>query len=409
MALPHLAPTRPFRVTVAAGLAILVAACTGKDDQGRSGFPRTPRTPLADAPFSYATPEEVGLTSDRIWWFKERLYSRVLARHVVGAEVLVLKNRRIILHQAMGWSDRERLIPLERASIFRIASMTKPFTGTAVLMLADEGKLALDDRVALHLPSFDNERSGEITVRQLLTNRSGFVQGGGPTGYREQPTLRGAIDLLGEAGPTFSPGERFVYSSLNTETLGALVEAVSGHPVERFFETRILSPIALKDTYTSFSPDSSWASRVASSYRRWGAGPWERYWSPLRGGERAWFSPAGDLFSTAFDYARFLTLWMDRGQSEGYRLLDTATVSEALADPAGDFAGPRSRYYAMQWEVYAPPLAPGALPAFGHRGATGTLGVAFPQQDAIVLFLTQSRETDVVEEVLAIALEMFGD
>jgi CubicO group peptidase (beta-lactamase class C family) len=95
------------------------------------------------------SPEEVGLSEDRIWRFKERLYSRVVARRVVGAEILVVKDRRIVLHQAMGWADRERLIPLERNAIFRIASMTKPLAGTALLMLMEDGRIALDDR-----PSF---------------------------------------------------------------------------------------------------------------------------------------------------------------------------------------------------------------------------------------------------------------
>lgn len=389
-------------------VVLLVASCTAEEDQGRPGFPRTPRTPLAGAPFPYASPDEVGLSTDRIWWLKERLYSRVLARHVVGAEILVLKSRRIVLHQAMGWSDRDRLIPLERNSIYRIASMTKPFVGTATLMLADEGKLRLDDRVATHLPSFDNPRSGGISVRQLLTNRSGFVQGGQPPGYREQPTLRGAVDLAGAAGPDFAPGERFIYSNLNSEALGALVQAVSGQPVERFLEERILNPLGLTDTYTRFSPDLSWAGRVASSYRRWGAGPWERYWEPTREDEGVWFSPAGDLYGTAFDYARFLTLWMDGGQFAGIQFLDAGTVSAALADPAADLLGPRARYYSMQWEVYAPARAPGELPVFGHRGATGTLGVAFPGQEVILILLTQSQETEVVDEVLAIAVEMFG-
>jgi CubicO group peptidase (beta-lactamase class C family) len=103
---------------------LLLAACTSADDEGRPGFPRTPRTPIAGAPYPYASPDEVGLSDDRIWWFKERLYSRVVARRVVGAEILVVKDRRIVLHQAMGWADRERLIPLERNAIFRIGSMT---------------------------------------------------------------------------------------------------------------------------------------------------------------------------------------------------------------------------------------------------------------------------------------------
>ncbi len=212
-----------------AAVLCLLAACTSSDDEGRPGFPRTPRTPLAGAPYAYASADEVGLSEDRIWWFKERLYSRVVARHVVGAEILVVKDGRIVLHQAMGWADRERLIPLERNAIFRIASMTKPFAGTALLMLMEEGRIGLDDRVADHLPSFDNARSGRITIRQLLTHRSGFVQAG-VDGFRDQSTLREAVDLAGEIGPDFPPGDRFIYSNLNSAALGALVAELSGEP-----------------------------------------------------------------------------------------------------------------------------------------------------------------------------------
>jgi CubicO group peptidase (beta-lactamase class C family) len=190
---------------LAGALLFIVAGCGGTEDAGRPGFPRTPRTPIAGAPFPYAIPEEVGLAEERLWWLKERLYSRVVARHVVGAEVLVLKHRKIVLHQAMGWADRERLVPLERNSIFRIASMTKPVVGTAILMLADEGRLDLDDRVARHLPSFDNPRSRAITVRQLLNHRSGFVGGGEPDDYWEQSSLRDAMGTVGEVGPDFPP------------------------------------------------------------------------------------------------------------------------------------------------------------------------------------------------------------
>jgi CubicO group peptidase (beta-lactamase class C family) len=391
------------------------SACGGTEDAGRPGFPRTPRTPIAGAPFPYATPEEVGLPEERIWWFKERLYARVVARHVVGAEVLVLKNRKIVLHQAMGWADRERRIPLERNSIFRIASMTKPVIGTAILMLAEEGTLNLDDRVSRHLPSFDNPRSRAITVRQLLNHRSGFVSGGEPDDYWEQPSLLDAMGTVGEVGPDFPPGDRFIYSSVNSAVLGALVAERTGQPVERFLETRIIEPLELTDTFTSFTPDSSWASRVASSYHRWVSGPWERYWTATRGEDRPWFSPGGDLFSTVLDYARFLAVWMDGGRFEEGELLGESTVREALRDPleggptegSPEASAARDRYYATHWEIYAPPAEPGGLPVFGHRGATGTLGMAFPEQDVIVLYFTQSQEAETVDEVLDLALEMF--
>ena len=396
------------RTAALIGLTAL-AACA-PDDASRPGFPRTPRTPLEGAPYPYVAAEEVGLSSDDVWLFKERLYSRVVARHVIGSEMLVVRDGKIVLHQAMGWADRDELVPLERNSIFRIASMTKPIVGTATLMLADEGRLDIDGAVASYLTSFANEYSGGITVRHLLTHRSGFVQGGEPPGYAAQPTLLDAVDLAGEQGPTFPPGDRFIYSNLNSESLGALIAAISGAPVERFLEERILAPLELADTHMRVDPGVPWVGRVVSSYRRWGAGRWERSWNPARPHEQAWFSPAGNLFGTAFDYARFLEVWMNLGSRDGTRLLAENTVAGALADPAAsDTLRGRSRWYGLHWEIYAPPRATGELPVFGHRGATGTLGMAIPESGTIVVYLTNSRETDVVDEVIAMALELFRD
>jgi len=400
-------PVGALIVTV--GLAALAAGC-GADDPSRPGSPRTTRTPLEGAPLPYAeSAEDVGLSSDAIWLFKERLYSRMVARHLVGAEVLVIVDGQIVLHQAMGWADNADLVPMERNSIFRLASMTKPVVGTATLMLAEEGSIGLDEPVGRYLDSFGRGSSADITIRHLLTHRSGFVQGGDPAGYADQPTLVDAVNLAGEQGPTYEPGERFIYSDLNSETLGAVVATVSGLPVERFLEQRILAPLGMSDTHTEFSPEVDWADRVPSSYRSWGGSSWERWWNPSRPHETPWFSPAGDLFGSAFDYARFLQTWLDRGDYTGGRILEAPTVGDALADPvAADTLPTRARWYGMQWEIYAPPRSAGGLPAFGHRGATGTVGLAIPDRNAIVIYLTNSNETEVVEEVIDAALEMFG-
>jgi CubicO group peptidase (beta-lactamase class C family) len=391
-------------------LAVVLATGCGADDQSRPGFPRTPRTALEESPYPYAaSAEDVGLSPDAIWLFKERLYSRVVARHVIGSEVLVIKDGQIVLHQAMGWADRDELVPMERNSIFRLASMTKPFLATAALLLAEEGRIALDSPVATYLASFDNEASRRITVRNLLTHRSGFVQGGEPPGYAAQPTLVDAVILATTRGPDFEPGERFIYSDLNSDALGAVVATVSSMSVERFLEEHILEPLGLSDTHTAFSPDADWADRVPSSYRSWGGSSWERWWNTARPHATSWFSPAGDLFGTAFDYARFLQVWIDDGAFGDERLLQPATVEAALADPiATDTMPTRTRWYGMHWEIYAPPPATGGLPTFGHRGATGTLGMAIPHRNTIVIYLTNSGETEVVDEVIDAALEIFG-
>lgn len=403
---------RPHILAGLALAALLTAGC-GPEDPSRPGSPRTARTPLSGAPFPYAeTPEAVGVSTDVLWLFKERLYSRVVARHVVGAEILLIVDGRIVLHQAMGWADRDEPIPMARNSIFRLASMTKPLIGTATLMLVEEGVLDLDEPVGHYLDSFGSGSANRITVRQLLTQRSGFVQGGEVAGYSEQPALVDAVELAGIVGPDEDPGGRFIYSDLNSDILGALVATVSGMPVEQFIEERILAPLDLSDTHTAFSPDVPWRDRVPSSYRSWGGTSWERWWNPARPHETRWFSPAGDLLGSAFDYARFLEAWLasaSPGGSDSMRLLRPETVADALADPAPpDTLESRRRWYGMQWEIFAPSDEAGGLPAFGHRGATGTLGMVIPDRNVIVIYLTNSSETEVVEEVVDTALEMFG-
>lgn len=146
--------------------------------------PHTDTIPgLPESPFPYAHAKDVGLSSSDVEGLGDQIHRWVKEGRIVGAEVMLVKNRRIVLHEATGWSDRERQIPLERNSIYRIRSMTKPIVGTAVLVLIEEGRLNLDDPVARYLPSFDNERSGEITIRQLLTHRGGFIQDVYPPQY----------------------------------------------------------------------------------------------------------------------------------------------------------------------------------------------------------------------------------
>lgn len=385
-------------------LLICVATACSSGESSRPGFPRSELTPLAGAPFPYASAEELGLDPQAVWRFKERLYSRVVARHLVGAEILVVKDGRIVLHQSMGWADIDRGIPMRRNTIFPIASMTKPVAGTAALQLVAAGRIGLDDRVADHLPSFDNRRSRDVTVRQLLTHRSGFAQGAEPEGYPEAESLTAAVALLGAAGPDTPPGERFIYSGLNSDALGAVMEAVTGERVEEVLNAGIIAPVGLDDTHTSFSPDLPWAPRVPSLYRSWSKGSWERHWNPLRPHETNWFSPAGGLYATAFDFAKFL-----QGYREGRLVADT-TVAVALVDPsAADRSDSAPRWYGMHWEIYAPPVAPGQLPVFGHRGATGTVGMVIPHSDTIIIYLTNSRENDVVDEVIVSAVEVFGD
>lgn len=343
---------------------------------------------LEDAPFPCSTPADEGLDpfvletfmNDAAWWGEQGL--------IMGAELLVIKNGRIVWHKVVGWSDYERRIRLERNSIYRIRSMTKPFIGAAILMLAEEGRLELDDPVARYLPSFDNERSGGITIRELLTHGSGFEQTPFPEGYWERPDLRSAVDLVGAEGPPNPPGEAYRYADRNSATLGAIVAQLTGRPVEDFVRERILVPLELHDTHTYFSPDSTWALRVNSTYG-WTAGHLERYWDNTLPQRTPWFRASGGLYSTVFDYARWLAVWMNLGADGSGRLLSEATVRLALAP--GYVPG-----YGMHWERFREAADGTGLPAFGHSGSDGTIAIAFPEADAMVLYFTQSRGSPLV-------------
>ena len=344
---------------------------------------------LPSSPFPCSTAEDEGLDpfvieafmNDVAWWVEQG--------RIVGGELLLIVNGRVAWHQAVGWSDRDRRVPLERNSIYRMRSMTKPFTGAAILILAEEGRLDLDDPASKYLSSFDNERSGAITIRELLTHGTGFEQTRFPDGYWARPDLRSAVDLVGEMGPPNPPGESYRYSDHNSATLGAIVAEVTGAPVEEFIQARLLDPLGLRDTHAYFSPDSAWAPRMNSTYGTRTDGPLERYWDPTMPQQTPWFRASGGLYSTVFDYARWLSVWMNLGEYEGGRLLEEATVREALAQ--GYSPG-----YGMHWERFDGPEEGTALPAFGHSGSDGTFAMAFPPVDAMVLYFTQSRGARLV-------------
>ena len=352
-------------------------------------IPRVRTLPGTEAPaFPYAKPEELGLSNAALDGLADEVAQWVANGEVVGAEIMIVKDRKIVLHEAIGWSDRERGLPMQRNSIFRMRSMTKPFIGTSVLILAEEGKLSLDDLVADHLASFDNERSRDITIRQLLTHTGGFVHRGFAAKFDSYMSLREAVDAVGEAGPQHPPGSGYRYSDVGSPALGAIIAAVSGMPVERFIEMRILEPLGMSSSFTHFTPEAAWADRVNSTYR-WSdeENAFNKYWDNTKEQRYPFFRAAGGLYSTAMDYAKFLAMWMDRGRVGTTRILSEASVEEALTP--GSEAG-----YGLHWRVPEAPSSGALPPVFGHGGSDGTLAMALPAIDAMVFYFTQSRGHD---------------
>jgi CubicO group peptidase (beta-lactamase class C family) len=282
-------------------------------------------------------------------------------------------------------------------------------------MLREAGTLNLDDRIAQYLPSFDNPRSRDITVRQLLTHTSGIrgeiYVGTGGTEYR---TLREAVDAIGAKGPETPPGTAYFYSDTGTSTLGAVIAERSGMLSEEFIRSRVLEPLRMRDSFLVDEPGRPLRQRVAAAYRRQGKGPWERYWDNTMPPVVSFFRASGGLYATALDYAYFMAAIAGRGSFRDVRLLTPASVSLALQPHSAgvfptDSLAKMDQFYGFSWFVYTDKFRPVEAPfspgTFFHGGSDGTLGWADPKRNLIVIYAAQSRFTDTPREFVRLVYD----
>jgi CubicO group peptidase (beta-lactamase class C family) len=299
--------------------------------------------------------------------------------------------------------DCEEKRPMERNTLFNIRSMTKPVTGVAVQMLIDEGKLQLDDPVSKFLPAFDTDKSRAITIRQLLTHRSGLPLSILSTKIDQYPDLQAQVKAIGEKGPQFKPGEKFWYSDAGSDTAAAIVEVVSGVPIDRFITERILKRVEMIDSYYPTKAEDPRRARIASLYLG-KATAWNRIWSasgpPMY--PFAWGSQT--LYSTPSDYAKFLAMWLDGGTVDGKRILSAEAMKRILTPTSRmSMLGSDAKYltgfrdlntfYGQMAMLHASGDSPdkARVAAFGHSGSDGTAAWAFPEHDLIICYFTQSR------------------
>ncbi len=276
------------------------------------------------------------------------------AHLVSGVVALVGSGDNVIQVETAGYADIAARRPMTPDSLFWIASMSKAFTGTAVMMLVDEGKIRIDDPVAKYLPEFGVqmlvvERDADhvllrkpphpITIRDILTHTSGL-------GHRT-PLEEEHIDLLSLRENvmtypllplTFPAGQRYDYSNEGINTAGRIVEVVSGVPFDVFLRERILGPLGMKDT--TFHPDAGQIARLAKSYgpdpgpSGLAELPIDQLSSPLDNPLRG-ISPAGGLFSTADDIYRFCRMIYHEGSYGGRRYLSRSAVDMMTATQIG--------------------------------------------------------------------------
>lgn len=366
-----------------------------------------------DSPFPPSTAIAEGLDPAALEALDDLVRGFVADGDVPGAEILVIRNRRTVLHSAHGLRDTDPETPMEPGTVHCVRSMTKPLIGAAIRMLAREKALGLDDPVADHLPSFDAESTRGITIEHLLLHTSGLpmslIMGTDP---RDLESTRQVADLGGGAELAFAPGEGFQYSDQGTDTLTAIIAEVTGAPAEAFLRARILEPLGMTRSACILGEAHPLRAATAASFAG-SPGNWNRVWGPEEPPLFPVFLGSQGLYSSAVDYARFLDMWLRRGRGPEARVMKASSVRRALeagphpmSAPTG-FAGLEVRY-GSQMQLWVRP-ADGAeggrdeLVAFGHTGSDGTAAWAFPDSRTLVVYMTQARFSPTalrVEEAL---------
>lgn len=294
----------------------------------------------------------------------------VEAHDISGAVTIVARKGHVVHYEAHGLMDIESKKPMTKDALFRLASSSKPVTAVAILILLEEGKLKLTDPVSKFIPEFRDSKvaiaykrppvpmsdgspaaaspyytmpaSRDITIIDLLTHGSGLASGGiTDADYQKLMRARKPTDTLADFIPRlgalpldFEPGTAWRYSGLaGFDTLGRIVEVVSGMSFDRFLRQRLFEPLDMPDT--GFNVPERDAARRVTIYRRTETGLEKLTNSPVFTGA-AYFSGAGGLTSTAEDYYKFAQMLSNGGILNGKRILSPWTVDLMLSNNVGD-------------------------------------------------------------------------
>ncbi|TAJ89420.1 serine hydrolase [Reyranella sp.] len=333
-----------FRVAAAAAVAIPLAFGAALPASAQ-GIPKV------------QSPEEVGFLSTRLKRLSDRLNEGVKNNELPGAVVLIARNGKIVLFESYGFRDKDAKVAMTNDTIFRIASMTKPIVTLAAMMLMEEGKLTLADRVSMYIPAFADtkvavqKRNADGTVEQvllpqfrpmtvhdLMRHTSGLTYGAAGANPVKQSYLdmkvndRGQTnaemaDKLAKLALLYQPGTTWEYS-MSTDVLGRVVEVASGMPLDKFIEERITKPLKMGDT--AFEVPADKKARGAKPMKE---GP-KNEMPPIPDVTEkfTWRSGGGGMVSTAADYARFLQMFANGGQLDGVRLVSRKTIDLMTAD-----------------------------------------------------------------------------
>lgn len=389
-----------------------------------------PRTTAEQKPPVAAPAESAGISTERLHRLHRGMQAMVDQHEISGTVTLIARNGKVVDIHASGFQDIESRTAMRPDTIFRIASMSKPITSVAVMMLYEDGKLFLTDPVSRFIPSFKQQQVLEggslrpaqraVTIRDLLTHRSGLTYGflnAGPVGdaYRKNgvsdgltvtpDALEPAIDKLAAQPLMAQPGAAWNYS-LSTDVLGRVVEVASGQRFDVFLRERIFTPLGMTDT--SFDvPDAKW-SRFSTVYSPDNAGGIRPMNDPETFGNtvmspfayykpgKKYFSGGAGLTSTARDYGRFAQMLLNGGVRDGVRLLSPKSIELMSAShtsdiPPGNLLGAGAQF-GLGFRVVTDPAATQTLGSAGMYGWSGIYGTNFwvdPKEKLIAVLMVQ--------------------
>lgn len=364
------------------------------------------------------SPEQVGLSSERLSRIRPIMEKHVAAGRVAGAIGLIARHGKIAYLETYGQMDKEAGKPMREDTLFRIYSMTKAVTGVAAMILYEEGRYSLNDPVAKYIPEFGGLKVAvdkrlvssdrDMTIRDLMRHTSGLNYVGprdeaGNLVYQKLKVadpdvpLAEMVKRLSQSPLVHQPGTIWDYS-LGIDVLGRVVEVASGQTLDRFFEERIFKPLRMKDT-GFYVPKEKW-DRLAALYvpntdltiHRSTGRPQESFKKkPVQ------FLGGAGLVSTVTDYARFCQMLLGNGELDGARVLSPKSVELMSANHLGNLPSAsqllRQGYgFGLTFAVNLGPGKTGRLGSEGEYNWGGAAGTKFsidPKEQMFTVFMIQ--------------------
>ena len=374
--------------------------------------------PRAAEDLPMASPETVGMSSERLARVDEYFQRFIDDNQIAGAVALVARHGKVVHHSAVGWKHKEADLPMTTDAIFTMMSMTKPIVSAGLMMLFEEGRFRLDDPISDWIPEYADhmviEREGPsqrrvvearpVTIRHVLTHTSGLTLNPNNAGLSEadrrhvtndgEPiaTIGERVARAARIPGAFHPGDYWQYGS-STDYVAVLVEKISGMPIDAFLKERIFEPLGMEDTFYNVPREK--VDRVAAVYRGGRDGQLMLTRAPEFREPTTYFPGVAGLNGTTADYFRFAQMIANGGELDGVRLLGRMTVDLMISSHTADkdiyIRGP-GYGFGLGFGVLVDPtqsfdtLSPGS---YGWGGAYGTLYWADPAEDLIGLMFIQ--------------------